>query len=155
MNKTTCNDFFDAALCFDLSTRVFYYFYFDFTTEEAIQEHVVLEERLCARYDVPLPSKQARKGVSVSEADNGIWLCLAMHLCIEGFDMPAWEPSMRLEARLHVAACILQRRCPSSRDLIIMSTSAHVSHADLVARTLSATVVYYPKEDELWGDFPT
>jgi hypothetical protein len=135
MNKTTCNDFFDAALCFDLSARVFYYLYFDFTTQETIQEHVVLEERLCARYDVPLSSKRARKGVNVSEADSGIWLCLAMHLCIEGFDMPAWEPSMRLEARLHVAACILQRRCPSSRDLIIMSTPTHVSRADLVDRT--------------------
>jgi len=117
MNKTTCNDFFDAALCFDLSARVFYYLYFDFTTEEAIQEHVVLEERLCARYDVPLSSKQARKGVNVSEADSGIWLCLAMHLCIEGFDMPAWEPSMRLEARLHDGALHLatSSSCPLQR----------------------------------------
>ena len=149
------NDFFDAALCYDLSARAFHYFYFDFTTEEAAQEHLVLEERLCARYDIPLSSKQTRKGVNVSEADSGIWLCLAMHLCIEGYDVPAWVPSMRLEARIHIAACLLQRRCPPSRDLIIMSTPTCVSSADLVDRTLFAPVIYYPTEVELWGDFPT
>ena len=69
--------------------------------------------------------------------------------------MLAWEPSIRLEARTHIAACLLQRRCPPSRDLIVMSTQMDVALAELADRTRSAPGIYYPGEDDLWGGFPT
>ena len=153
-NKASSNDIFEAALCYDVTNRILHYLHENTVTEAVYREHMRIARKIGEIYEISHTSLQAHKGGHVNEADSGIWLCLAIQLLLQGYDMPSWTTSMAAEGRTYVASCLLQRRCSAAQELLLMATTTTLNHDSEIATSVTLKD-YHPGEDELGGDFPS
>ena len=149
-----------SVCCFNTTSRHIYYLYTNTTSVATAQAHLG-KIQLFQATNKTITGKswecKSHKCFGITEADSGVWMCIAIQLCIEGQGVPPWSQKMGTTGRTYLASCLIEGRITPASNLIAISTGELTSVDEHHAHTQTqdiAPLLFFPRDEELEGIFP-